>query len=287
MRARRSVRDILQEFSLKLMSCEIEESRLESELILMKCLTLSRAQLYTILDYELTDLDISLSYKDLQRRLDREPWSYISGHKEFYGLDILVEPGVFIPRPETELIVDTSLSIFNAMDSNRQVKIVDACTGSGAIAIAISKHISNAQIYATEISDVALKIANRNLHAHGLEDRIEILKGSLLEPIESGIDILVSNPPYIPSQDIENLQPEVLHEPTQALDGGSSGLDIITELMIQASSKMSRPGSMLIEFHPTQSLSLQTMASQLLSPCKSKVINDLYGDNRLLVVDLF
>ncbi len=287
MTSKYSIRQVLEELSTKLMSCEVENPRLEAELILMKCLTITRAHLYTILNDNLTDRDISSAYKDLERRLSREPWPYISGHKEFYGLDILIEPGVFIPRPETELIVDMSLAIFETMDPKRQAKIVDACTGSAAIALAIGKQIDNGQVYATEISDLALKVANRNLHAHGLESRVEVLKGSLLEPIESGIDILVSNPPYIPTKDIEHMQPEVLHEPTEALDGGIDGLRIITELLNQASSKMSRPGTILIEFHPPQSLYLQAIAAQLLYPCRSKVIKDHYGDDRLLVVELF
>ena len=281
-----SVRNILRKISTELINCGIEESRLESELILMECLEVSRSKLYTMQEYELSESHMSSANEYLHRRLHREPWPYISGHKEFYGLDIMVESGVFIPRPETELIVDTCLNIIKSMSPNHQIKIVDACTGSGAVAIAIGKQVPSAQIYATEISDSALKMAKRNLYSHGLEGRIEILKGSLLEPIESDIDILVSNPPYIPSQDIENLQPEVLHEPLAALDGGTDGLEIINELMVQASNKMSRPGTILIEFYPEQSTALKTLADQLLSPCESYIINDLYGDDRLLVLKL-
>jgi release factor glutamine methyltransferase len=166
------------------------------------------------------------------------------------------------------------------------VNIADVCTGSGAIAIALASHLSNADIYAVDSSKLALQLAQRNIETHGLENHISILEGNLLDPLDMSIDILVSNPPYIPSRDIPGLEPEVLHEPIEALDGGADGLEIIRNLMLQASHKIRRPGNILIEFSPQQNEDICQIAKDILSPCIVKVENDLSGKNRVLVIGL-
>jgi release factor glutamine methyltransferase len=280
------ISDLIKEAVTLLNSYGIAESLIEAELIVMKSLGMTRSELYVNFKNEIDTQTLDSVYSDLNRRYDREPWPYICGFKEFYGIDILMSPGVFIPRPETELLIDLTLDIFNSIDDNHRVNIADVCTGSGAIAIALASHLSNADIYAVDSSKLALQLAQRNIETHGLENHISILEGNLLDPLDMSIDILVSNPPYIPSKDIPGLEPEVLHEPIEALDGGADGLEIIRNLMLQASHKIRRPGNILIEFSPQQNEDICQIAKDILSPCIVKVENDLSGKNRVLVIGL-
>ena len=133
--------------------------------------------------------------RDLARRLNGEPWPYISGHREFYGLDLRVGPRVFIPRPETELLVDLALEQAHELPADRDILIADACTGSGAIAVALAVHLPNARIYATDISTQSLDMAQRNCENHGVADRVTILDTDLMAKVPGGLDIVVSNPP--------------------------------------------------------------------------------------------
>ena len=138
-----SVRNILRKISTELINCGIVESRLESELILMECLEVRRSKLYTMQEYELSESHMSSANEYLHRRLHREPWPYISGHKEFYGLDIMVESGVFIPRPETEKLIDVSIDFLSKKENPI---ILDVGTGSGCIGITIALEIPSSSV---------------------------------------------------------------------------------------------------------------------------------------------
>jgi release factor glutamine methyltransferase len=165
----------------------------------------------------------------VKRRLAREPLAYITGLKEFWSLEFEVAPGVLIPRPETETIVEQVLEHFPA--SNAPLKLLDLGTGSGCLLTALLKEFPNATGLGIDESEQALIIAARNLNRHGLQARAELCRGNWLEGLTGPFDVIVSNPPYIPTADIAGLEPDVRdHEPLGALDGGPDGLDAVRAL---------------------------------------------------------
>jgi len=192
------------------------------------------------------------------RRAAREPLAYITGHQEFWGLDLVVSPAVMVPRPESELIVEAALEILAPRtaeaspdeEAARSV-VADVCTGSGCLAIAIARERPGAQIAAGDVSGDALGIAAANAARHGVSARIRFVRSDLLDT--SGVpggafDLIVSNPPYVPDGDRALLPPEVRdYEPPLALFAGADGLDVIRRLVAQAPSRLKRGGALVFE----------------------------------------
>jgi len=195
------------------------------------------------------------------RRERREPTAGIIGHREFWNLDIEVAPGVLIPRPETETLVEQTLArmVEFAHPGERRggggpvqvpaPAIADVCAGSGCIAIALARWLPAATITAIDVSPDALAVAGRNALRHDVAGRVVLLKGDLLEGVDGPFDAIVSNPPYVPTGELDSLQPEVRdHEPAAALDGGPDGLDVIRRLVPQAARRLRAGGWLLFEF---------------------------------------
>ena len=219
----------------------------------------------------------------MARRLNGEPWPYISGHREFYGLDFRVGPRVFIPRPETELLVDLALEAAHALPTQTEtILVADACTGSGAIAVALAVHLPNARFYATDISTLTLDVARRNCEDHGVEDRVTILDGDLLRGVPSGLDIVVSNPPYVPRTELPYLAREVRTETLVSLDGGDGGLEIIRVLVPQALGRLRRPGTFIMELSPEQGDAVREMCLAIAPDADVTLHNDLAGLTRAI-----
>jgi release factor glutamine methyltransferase len=178
------------------------------------------------------------------RRARHEPVAYITGHREFWGLEIAVTRDTLIPRPETELIVEEALAL--APQLGDAPTIVDVGTGSGCLAVALAHDLPKAQIIAIDVSTAALDIAKRNARTHGVADRLTWFAGSLLEPVRHAVNLIVSNPPYVPLRDAATLPPDVREfEPAVALFSGDDGLATIRALVVQASDRL-RPGGWLI-----------------------------------------
>ena len=178
------------------------------------------------------------------RRAAREPLHYIVGHREFWGLELEVSPAVLIPRPETELIVEAALEL---VPSSQRFTMIDACTGSGNVAVAVAKERPNARIVATDISDAALEVARRNAARHGVEARVTFVRADLFGDLSGPVDLITANPPYVPERHARGLQPEVGgHEPHVALfGGGDDGLRIL-ERVVREAPALLRPGGHLI-----------------------------------------
>lgn len=278
------LRDLLEDARSSLESHGVEEATLEADLILMKVLDVDRPRLYASPERTTTHEEIQAVSRDVARRLAGEPWPYISGHREFYGMDVAVGPGVFIPRPETELLVELALEAANSFPPDYPLRIADVCTGSGAIAVALAAHLPRATVYATDISAIALETASLNSERYGLQDSVVLGMGSLLELVEGHVDIVVSNPPYVPSADIPHLAKEILAEPLEALDGGPDGLDVIRALMPQALAKLSRPGALIVEISPTQASEVFELAQSVFPQAERSVHKDLAGRDRALRV---
>ena len=210
----------------------VDSPRLDTELILAHVLQMERLQLYLSHDRPMTRAELDTLRPLVRRRGEREPLAWIVGAKGFHTIDLEVGPGVLVPRPDTETLVNAALEW---MDAERDpLYVADVGCGSGAIGLALAQSLPGARVYCTDIAEEALACTRRNVEALGLQDRVAVLEGDLLTPVPRGrpVDWVVSNPPYIPSQDIDGLQPEVSqHEPRLALDGGADGLDVYRRLI--------------------------------------------------------
>jgi len=238
------------------------DARRDAELLLLHAAGITRAQLLANPERELSPQQHSLYQRSIARRLRHEPVQYITGQQEFYGLILRVTPAVLIPRPETELLVESVLSHFKARVAE-PLRIADIGTGSGAIAIALAAHLPQAEITALDISPEALQIAAFNARQHNVDRRIRFLQSDLLDipigqPPESQsvqsnpfqyFDAIVSNPPYVSEADAPDLHPQVRdHEPSTALFAGPSGLDIYRRLIPQAQAALQPGGLLALEF---------------------------------------
>jgi release factor glutamine methyltransferase len=255
----------------------VEDALLEGELLLRHTLKIDRVQLYIDLERELTSQQEQAFWYLLERRLSGEPSAYITGHREFYGLDLEVNPDVLIPRPESELLVETVLAIAK----NNGLIIADIGTGSGAIAISLAVNLPQAKIYATDISAAALNIARLNCRRHGVSNRVYLLEGNLLEPLPEPVDIIVANLPYVRQSD---LKPGL--EPPLALDGGKDGMEIVSQLCQQAGGKLKPGGCLLLEIGQGQRQAARDILHNIFPQGEIKVIADLAGVDRVVSLSL-
>jgi release factor glutamine methyltransferase len=220
----------------------IENARLESEWLICAATGLDRVGLYLNYDKPLNDEELAGIRSMVTRRGRREPLQHILGSQEFFGIEFEVTPEVLVPRHDTETLVHEALKLLPNANT-----VLDIGTGSGCIAVALAKRMPMAAITATDISMAALMVARRNADRNGVV--IEFLQGSLCEPLAGRcFDLIVSNPPYIPSRDIETLEPEVRdYDPRGALDGGADGLDLYRALIPSALFCLNPGGWLLVE----------------------------------------
>jgi release factor glutamine methyltransferase len=239
----------------------IENPERDAEVLLSHCLGIERVILYRdnpgISDEMNAQIDALL-----KRRTGREPLQYILGYTEFYGLKIKVGTGVLIPRPETELLAEEAIkTISKCKFQNANFKILDLCTGSGCIALALAKAFPDAQVYGTDMSADALGYAGENAELNNIKN-ITFLKGDLFNPVKDmQFDRIVSNPPYIRKDDMKLLQPEIRDwEPVAALDGGEDGLDYYRKIISGAGDYLKENGFLMLEIGMGQSESIREMA---------------------------
>ena len=236
----------------------IDSPRLTAEILLAHKLNVDRITLYLNFDQPLTENELSGYRTLIKRRLQREPLQYIVGVQEFWSLEFAVTPQVLIPRPETELLVEQAIERLKAVpaEENKPPGILDLGTGCGAIAISLAKAVQQARIWATDISVEALELARLNAEKHGVSDRITFIQGSLWEPLlDQGLtfDHILSNPPYIATEEFENLSPEVRdYEPRLALDGHNDGMTYIQTIIREAPVFMNPGGWIMLEMAPGQ-----------------------------------
>ncbi len=247
----------------------------------------NRVWIITHGDDVLDDKDQRDFDRAVQRRTGREPLQHIIGNQEFWGLEFKVTPDVLIPRPETEFIIEAALTF--AQDRNRQVRIIDLCTGSGCIAVSLAKELSASRLIATDASMRALAVARENARDHGVADRIRFLQGDLFAPLEeldirAGIDIIVSNPPYVKSGDLPTLQPEVRdYEPEMALIAGPGGTEIAATIIKIAPEYLKKNGALIMEMGLGQAKALIRMIEATGAYGKPEILKDLAGIERVLV----
>ena len=238
----------------------IDSPRLSAEILLAHQLNMDRVNLYLNFDRPLSDEELEGYRALLRRRLSREPIQYITGVQEFWSLDFAVGPGVLIPRPESELLIEQVLSLCakGRVPESGDPHILDLGTGSGALAVSLARELEAAVIWASDLSAATLETAKRNAARHGVEDRVRFVEGDLFEPFEKrgiSFDVILSNPPYIDSETLGALAPEVRdHEPRLALDGGVGGMQVIRKIIEECPDYLNPGGWVLLEMDPDQTL---------------------------------
>ena len=262
----------------------IPDASLEAEVIVRHVMGLDRAKIFAIPEQRLSNRQQQHVSQLVRRRLEGEPLAYILGHREFYGLDFVVDHHVLIPRQETELLVDKVLEFANGRAGER-LRIADVGTGCGAVAIAVAQHVPQATLYATDISRQVLSVADINRRAHGVVDRVHLREGDLLHALDGPVDAVVCNPPYIRTGQIAHLRPEVRREPIGALDGGSDGLGVMRSLMRQAPSYLRTGARLLVEIAPEQLATVIRMAREHIPGASVSFARDLLGMPRVVIAD--
>ena len=278
------LRTVIQDTHQKLESAGIPDARLEAEVMVMNVLRMPRQAIFAEQEREVSEQQQVALDELLERRYTREPLAYILGQREFYGINVVLTPAVLIPRPESEGLVEHALFMAMMGMESTDLTIADVGTGSGAIAINLAMHLPMGRIFAVDISDSVLDVAAYNIRAHGVGDRVSLAIGDLLDAVPEPLDLIVANLPYIPTDRISTLQPEVQKEPVLALDGGADGLDLIRRLLAQAENKLKSHGIILLEMDPDQIPVVAELALQHFPKGSTDVEQDLAGMDRILVI---
>jgi release factor glutamine methyltransferase len=278
----------------RLASAQVPSPAMNAELLIMFTLGCDRAYLYAHPERELTPDEMQRYDEALAKRARGTPAQYITGHQEFWGLDLVVSPAVLIPRPETEHLVEAVLELFRsgvqkqeqdqrsrtASAPHKQVQIVDVGTGSGAIALALAKELAGARVLAIDISQEALEVARANAARHDLASRIEFRQGDLLAGFPpASVDFVVSNPPYVGESEEDSVQMEVRKfEPRSAVFAGPTGLEVIARLIPQANAALVPGAWLLLEISGTIADGVRAL---LAGWDEVAIRNDLQGISRV------
>ncbi len=283
------VKELLETATDYLKQKEIYNSRLDAEVLLAHLLKVDRLHLYLNLDQPLTEEEISGYRSVIRRRSLREPLQYITGLQEFWSLEFMVNSEVLIPRPETELLVEQALARMKGpqVSRNGDSKVLDLGTGCGAVAISVAKELEEVDLWATDISAGALEVARLNSERHGVSERIEFIQGDLWEPFSDcpiAFDIILSNPPYIASEDFSQLPPEVRdYEPRQALDGGKGGMYYIEKILKEGIDYLKEGGWLIVEMAPDQTQEALEITGQIRGYGQKERVKDYSHQYRVVL----
>jgi release factor glutamine methyltransferase len=283
----------VQDIASRLSRAGITSPDVNAEIMLTHLLGLRVVDLYTD-EIILSPEDYNSLQDMITRRINGEPLQYITGNVNFYGHDIIVRKGVFIPRPETEILVEIVVKharrIIDAMPQSKdRLHILDLCTGSGNIAISLTKILAECKIISSDISDFALNIAKENAAKHSVADRIEFVKADLFnmpQKYEAGFDIIVCNPPYIAYGDIKYLAKEISQEPMQALVGGKDGMDFYRRIIKYSPGFLKNNGRIILEIGDNNSLEIEQVIRNSDVFSEIEFSDDLNGIRRVVTARL-
>jgi release factor glutamine methyltransferase len=277
-----TLRELLNSATAALKEEGIDSPQLDAEILLAHSLELSKSQLYARLE-EKADPAVEEAYKSLvARRLQHEPVAYITGQKEFYGLDLYVDRRVLIPRPETETLVEVALTIVR---QNHPSPLAEVGVGCGAVAIALAVNLPWLEICAIDASSEALAVAEANCQRHAVLDRVHLLLGDLLDPLPEPVGLIVANLPYVSHEELTNLPPDITeYEPLNAINGGQDGLQHIHRLLAQAGPNLKPPGIICLEIGATQASGVNELAREQFPEATVGLVQDLAGLDRVAVV---
>jgi release factor glutamine methyltransferase len=227
----------------------IETARLDAEVLLAEALGLKRMDLYLRFEQEPPAEPLGRFRELVRRRREREPVAHILCRRDFHAIQLFCPPGRFVPRAETELLVDEAVSRLKTLPADRPPRVLDLCAGTGAVGLAVARAVPAARVALVDVDPEAGAVVNENIRGLGLSDRADFRAGDLFAPVTGGVfDVVVSNPPYIASDEIDGLMPEVsVHEPRLALDGGTDGLDVVRRLLLESANFLAPGGWLLLE----------------------------------------
>jgi release factor glutamine methyltransferase len=257
---------------------DIEDVSLESELLLRHVLGTNRTQLYLDLNHELKPTHETAFRHLIERRLQGEPSAYITGHREFYGIDFYVDHNVLIPRPESELLVEKAIGL---AQSRAISTMADIGTGCGAIAISLAMNLPEVKIYVSDISAEALEVARSNCQRHGVIDRVQLLQGDMLEPLPEPVDLIIANLPYVRKSELPRTGP-LSFEPVLALSGGPDGIAEIKRLSLQTSEKLRPGGCLLLEIGLGQKKAIDALLRKAFPSARIETASDFGGIERVV-----
>ena len=279
-----NLRDVWMSAAELLEKAGLADARFEAEVLLRHATNRNRAQFYAALTDPMTKRDFNRFFELVEERIERRPLAYITGAREFYRLEFRVTPDVLIPRPETELLVDTALDHLR-QTRVRGAQIADVGAGSGAVGIAIAHHRRGARLVATDISAAALSVARGNADRLLRRSSAHFVQGDLLTPLQGLFHCVVANLPYIPEERLAQLEPEVAqHEPRQALTPGTSGTELQLRLLTQLRPRLAPNGIAVLELDPGQEEAIAAAAAQLLPDATVRVLNDFSKRPRALSI---
>jgi release factor glutamine methyltransferase len=282
-----TLRSVLKEAIGTLSSNRIEQARLEAELLLAHVLELRKEDIIVYPDRELTDPQEEKFQQLVERRCRKEPLAYILGHREFWSLEFKVNSKVLIPRPETEGVIERLLKLAGNGEDEKPFRILDVGTGSGILAVVAALEFPTARVTAVDNSVDALEVARGNALLHQVADRIEFLKMNLMGdwnlPENNLYDTILSNPPYIPSKELEHLMPDVRdHEPRAALDGGPDGLACYRSIIANAFPYLKPGGYLIFEVGDDQSGPVKQDLQAHGKLGEIEIVQDLSGRDRVV-----
>ena len=271
----------------RLERADIPDADIEAQVLLRNTLGIDRATFHASPDRELSHEDAEAFHGTLERRIEGEPLSYITGHREFYGLDFVVTPDVLVPRQETEFLVEAVLEYARSRGRDGgDLTIADIGTGSGAIAVALARHLPNAAVCATDVSRGALRVADENVQRHGLEGRVRLQHGDLFEALAGPVDVVASNPPYLSDDEVAELPPDVQREPTLALAAGTDGMDVLRRLILGAREYLNPGGLLALEIDPRRREAVERLVGRTFPGSKIGIVRDHAGLDRVVTVGL-
>lgn len=267
--------------STQLRAAEIAEPEREASSLLRLVIKRDKTFLYSNPNYRLDAVESILFKAVVKRRAAHEPFQYISGKQEFYGLEFDVTPAVLIPRPETEILVEAAIKKLKSLE---QPSFLEIGVGSGCISISVLANLPNAKAVAVDISETALQVARRNAEKHNVTDCIEFFESDLFEKVGNvAFDAILSNPPYIPKTDIEMLQPEVRdNEPRSALDGGDDGLNIVRSIVKESVGYLKSGSPLILEIGFGQSEAVSALFDATFWE-PAEFLKDLQGIDRIVI----
>lgn len=252
-----TIDEALKSGTARLAAADVLDPRREAASLVGYAVNRQRSFLIAHPEYELSPAELAALESVLLRRENREPFQYITGKQEFWGLDFSVAPGVLIPRPETEILVEAAIEVLRPL---QRPTFVEAGVGSGCISISILHSVPTSSAIATDLSDTALALTASNAHEIGVAHRLELRKADLFGGVAGNFDLVVSNPPYIPDRDVLELQAEVRDfEPHSALAGGPDGLDIVRRIVADARHILRCGGVLMLEIGAGQAAAVEQL----------------------------
>lgn len=277
-----TIKEAIGKATIKLKTKNIDSPKLKARLLMQYVLKQSRQYIMVYDENKLTQAQEEKYFKAIEKLIKGIPLQHITHQQEFMKMNFYVNEDVLIPRADTEVLVEEVIQIAEKINAK---KILDLCTGSGAIAVSLAKYIENSQLTATDISEEALTIAERNAENNNVEKQIAFVPSDLFEELpREKYDIIVSNPPYIKREVIKTLEKEVQREPLMALDGGWDGLDFYRKIIYQADEFLKYGGYLCLEIGYDQKIDVIDLIEKEEKYTNIYSKKDLYGNDRVIVI---